>query len=95
MSLSKKDVEHIADLARLHLSDEEIERYQQQLSDILDHVSVLQGLDTKNSAIADGTQAADSRLREDIAGKAMPREKVLENAPKVKRHQFLVPPVLD
>ncbi len=95
MSLSKKEVEHIANLARLHLSEEEIGRFQQQLSDILDHVSTLQDLDTSKVSPASGLRAEGSRLREDIPGKAMPREELLRNAPSVRKHQFLVPPVLD
>ena len=95
MSLKKKDVRHIATLARLELSDEQIELYQQQLSDILDHVGALQNLDTKDVAPTSGLRVEDSRLREDIAGKAMSREDLLANAPEVHEDQFLVPPVLD
>lgn len=95
MSLSKKEVEHIADLARLHLQEDEILQFQQQLSDILEHVGVLQSLDTLESGESKEDSETDSRLREDVAGKAMPREELLKNAPDVKRHQFRVPPVLD
>ena len=95
MPLSKKEVEHIADLARLHLKKDEIARFQQQLSDILDHVGILQSVDTTEIEGAKSDSQIDSRLRDDIAGKAMPREDLLKNAPDVKRHQFRVPPVLD
>ncbi len=95
MSLSKQEVQHIATLARLHLSEEEIALYQQQLSDILDHVSALQQLDTQNVAPTSGLRVEDSRLREDVAGKAMPRVDLLANAPETRDDQFLVPPVLD
>ena len=95
MPLSKKEVEHIADLARLHLEEDEIVRFQQQLSDILDHIGILQSVETSavDSTTSDGPK--DSRLREDIAGKAMSRDELLKNAPDVKSHQFRVPPVLD
>ena len=46
MSLTLEEVEHIAELARLELTDEEKERYRQQLSAILDYVARLQALDT-------------------------------------------------
>ena len=46
MALSRKEVEHIAMLARLKLSEEEIERYRKQLSSILEHFARLQTLDT-------------------------------------------------
>lgn len=95
MALSKQDVEHIALLARLHLSAEEIARYQAQLSDILEHVGALQTLDTKQVPPMHGAAFEDSRLREDVPGAAMPRPDLLRNAPDVEDEQFRVPPVLD
>ena len=95
MSLTKQEVEHIAQLARLHLSEEETQRFQQQLSDILDHVSALQDLDTADVPPTSGLREEGSRLREDVPGEAMPREDLLSNAPQVRDDQFRVPPVLD
>jgi len=95
MALSKKDVDHIAHLARLHLSDEEKERYRGQLSDILEHVSALNALDTKDVAPMSTVVGEGSRLREDVPGDAMPREDLLRNAPDSDSDQFRVPPVLD
>jgi aspartyl-tRNA(Asn)/glutamyl-tRNA(Gln) amidotransferase subunit C len=95
MPLSKQEVQHIANLARLSLSEKEIELYQKQLSDILDHVDALQLLDTSKIDPISGLRVEDSRLREDVAGKAMTREDLLANAPETRDDQFLVPPVLD
>ena len=95
MHLSRKDVEHIALLARLHLSEEEKERYRQQLSNILDHISKLQELDTRDVPPMGSMAVEPSRLREDVPGPAMPREDLLRNAPDVSDDQFRVPPVLD
>jgi len=95
MHLSRKDVEHIALLARLHLSEEEKERYRQQLSNILDHISKLQELDTRDVPPMGSMAVEQSRLREDVPGPAMPREDLLRNAPDVSDDQFRVPPVLD
>lgn len=95
MSLSKQEVQHIANLARLELSDEEIVLYQQQLSDILEHVGALQALNTAEVAPTSGLRVEDSRLREDVPGEAMAREDLLSNAPETQDNQFLVPPVLD
>ncbi len=94
MALSKKDVEHIALLARLHLSDEEKERYREQLSDILEHVGALNRLDTEKVPPMSSV-VESSRLREDVPGEAMSREDLLSNAPDVAADQFRVPPVLD
>jgi aspartyl-tRNA(Asn)/glutamyl-tRNA(Gln) amidotransferase subunit C len=95
MPLSKQEVQHIANLARLSLSEKEIELYQKQLSDILDHVDALQQLDTSKVDPTSGLRVEDSRLREDVAGQAMSREDLLANAPETRDDQFLVPPVLD
>lgn len=95
MPLSKQDVDHIAQLARLHLSDEEQERYRQQLSDILDHVSKLQELDTTDVPAMASIVVPQSRLRPDEPAAAMPRAELLANAPEAAEQQFKVPPVLD
>ncbi len=95
MPLSRQDVEHIALLARLHLSDEEKERYREQLSNILDHISKLQELDTSQVQPMSSLVVAQSRLRPDEPGVSMPRADLLSNAPDVADEQFRVPPVLD
>lgn len=95
MPLSKEDVEHIALLARLHLSAEEQERYRGQLSDILDHVGKLQELDTTDVPAMSSVVVQKSRLREDVPEPAMPRADLLANAPETTDDQFRVPPVLD
>lgn len=95
MPLSREDVEHIALLARLHLTDEEKERYREQLSNILDHISKLQELDTSQVQPMSSVVVEQSRLREDVAGPAMPRQDLLRNAPDAADDQFRVPPVLD
>jgi aspartyl-tRNA(Asn)/glutamyl-tRNA(Gln) amidotransferase subunit C len=95
MPLSKEDVDHIALLARLHLSEEEKERYREQLSNILDHVGKLQELDTKDVPAMASIVVEQSRLRADEPEGAMPRADLLRNAPDVEDEQFRVPPVLD
>lgn len=95
MPLSRADVEHIALLARLHLTEDEKELYRQQLSNILDHINKLQELDTTNVQPMSSVVVEQSRLREDEPGPAMTREDLLRNAPDVADEQFKVPPILD
>jgi aspartyl-tRNA(Asn)/glutamyl-tRNA(Gln) amidotransferase subunit C len=95
MPLSREDVDHIAHLARLHLSEEEKELYREQLSNILDHISKLGELDTADVPPLSSVVVEQSRLREDEPGPAMTREDLLRNAPEVTDDQFRVPPVLD
>ena len=95
MTLTLKEVEHIALLARLELSQEEKERYQQQLSAILDHVAQLQELDTSKIKVTSVVQPPAARLRDDRAVKGLSTEQALQNAPAAEDDQFRVPPVLD
>lgn len=95
MPLSREDVDHIAHLARLHLSDDEKERYREQLSNILDHISKLSELDTTDVPLLRSVVVEQSRLREDNPGPAMARADLLRNAPEVTDDQFRVPLVLD
>ena len=95
MPLTREDVEHIALLARLHLSEEEKERYREQLSNILDHISKLQELDTSDVQPMSSVVVEQSRLRDDVPAPAMPRDDLLRNAPDAEDDQFRVPPILD
>ncbi len=95
MTLTRQEVDHIALLARLELSKEEKERYQQQLSDILDYVAQLQKLDTSNISPTSGVLPPSSPLRDDCVEKGLDTQRALENAPSVEADQFKVPPVLE
>jgi aspartyl-tRNA(Asn)/glutamyl-tRNA(Gln) amidotransferase subunit C len=95
MSLSLAEVEHIARLARLELSDEEKERYRQQLSAILDYVAELQTLDTRDIAPTSSVLPPRSRLRADEPRQGLAQGDLLANAPDVAASQFRTPPVLD
>ncbi|KAA3646583.1 MAG: Asp-tRNA(Asn)/Glu-tRNA(Gln) amidotransferase subunit GatC [Chloroflexi bacterium] len=95
MSLTLDEVKHIAHLARLELSAEELELYRQQLSSILDHVAQLDELDTADVEPLTSVLAEQSELRVDEPGQALPLDKLLGNAPDTDRDQFKVPPILD
>jgi aspartyl-tRNA(Asn)/glutamyl-tRNA(Gln) amidotransferase subunit C len=95
MTLTLKEVEHIAQLARLELTDEEKARYCDQLSAILDYAARLQTLDTADIPPTSSVLPARSVLREDVPGSSLPVEDVLRNAPSAEENQFRVPPVLE
>ena len=95
MSLSKQEVIHIARLARLDLTDSEIERYQQQLSSILDYADRLTTLDTSHIPPTSSVLPARSRFREDVPGESLPVSQLLVNAPQAEKDQFKVPPALE
>ncbi len=95
MSLTKEEVEHIAELARLELTEEEKERYREQLSDILDYAARLQALDTSHIPPTSTVLAKRAVLRPDVAVKGLSTDEALSNAPRAEQKQFRVPPVLE
>src|SRR5688572_8089581 len=82
MALSREEVEHVASLARLGLSGEEVTRMQEQLSSILEHIAALDRLDT--AAIPPTAQviALNNVMRSDVVKDSLPRDAVLANAPR-------------
>jgi len=95
MTLSRKDVEHIAELARLNLSDEEQALYQEQLSAILAYFEKLQELDTEAISPTASALPLRSVMREDEPRPPTPREDILANAPAAEDGCFAVPAVLE
>ncbi len=95
MALTLEEVEHIADLARLHLTDEEKARFREQLSAILEYAEMLNRLDI--SAIPPTATVLPLRtvLRQDEVTPSIPRERLLGNAPAAEAGMFQVPPVLE
>ena len=94
MSLSLEDVAHIAELARLQLTEEEQKRFLGQLSGILDHVARLQALDTAAIPPTSSVLPPRGALREDTPRPGLDLEALMQNAPARKGRQFRVPPVL-
>lgn len=95
MSLTLKEVEHIAMLARLKLSSGQLEHYRGQLSSILDHIAKLQELDTSNVPPTTGGGLTSMTLRADEPRPGLDIETLLKNAPDVDDGQFKVPPVFE
>jgi aspartyl-tRNA(Asn)/glutamyl-tRNA(Gln) amidotransferase subunit C len=95
MRLTLAQVEHIAELAKLALSDDEKARYQEQLSAILEYAERLQAVDT--SAIPPTATVLPLRnvMRADEPRDSMSREDVLANAPQAEADCFRVQAILD
>ncbi len=81
MPLTQAQVRHIAELARLRLTEAEIDRMQQQLSAILDYAARLQELDTESIPPTASVVPLQNVMREDTVKPSLPREEVLANAP--------------
>ncbi len=89
MPLSRAQVRHIAELARLELSDDEIDRMASQLSAILDYAGRLQELDTEAIPPTASVVPLQNVMRDDVVTPSLPREDVLRNAPdKDERGEF-------
>jgi len=95
MALTIEQVEHIARLARLDLSEEEKEQFRGQLSQILDHFAQLQELDTQEISPTFRVLDSASPLRLDQARSGLSTQEALRNAPESEDNQFRVPPVLE
>jgi aspartyl-tRNA(Asn)/glutamyl-tRNA(Gln) amidotransferase subunit C len=90
--LSRDQVLHVARLARLELSDEEIERFGGELSNVLDHIEKIGELgDLADVEPTSHVVAVENVLRADEPRPSWPREKVLEAAPDVADAGFRVP----
>ncbi|AFC27855.1 Asp-tRNA(Asn)/Glu-tRNA(Gln) amidotransferase subunit GatC [Paenibacillus mucilaginosus] len=95
MSVTIKDVEHVAGLARLALSEEEKERFTEQLNAILKYAEQLNQLDTDGVEPTSHAMPLVNVLREDERRESLPIEKVLLNAPDEEDGQIKVPAVLE
>jgi aspartyl-tRNA(Asn)/glutamyl-tRNA(Gln) amidotransferase subunit C len=95
LKLSREDVEHIALLARLGLSEEEIERFREQLSNILENFELLQEIDTTDVQPTAHVIALDNVVRDDEVLPSWPQNEVLENAPQAEDGYFRVRAVLE
>jgi len=95
MSLTIQEVEHIAELARLTLSPEEVEQYRDQLSAILDYAQSLKEINTDGILPTSSVLPDRSVLREDEVKTGLTPDQVLKNASKKQDSQFKVPPVME
>lgn len=95
MSLTLEQVEHIAELAKLALTDEEKARFREQLSAILDYAARLQAIDTSDIPPTATVLPVHTVLRDDAARPPTPRDDLLENAPEKEDGMFRVDVVLD
>jgi aspartyl-tRNA(Asn)/glutamyl-tRNA(Gln) amidotransferase subunit C len=93
-TLSRKDVEHVAFLARLGLTEDELARYEGQLNHILEQYAVLAELDTDHIPPTAQTIEVDNILRDDVARPGLSTEQALANAPARSGDYIVVPPIL-
>ncbi len=92
--ITAADVEKVAKLARLRLTDDELQRFTSQLGDVLEHAADLQSLDLEGVAPMAHPVHLRNVFRPDEPAEPMDRSEVLASAPSTEDGQFRVPPVL-
>ena len=92
--LSRADVEHVAYLARLGLTDAELRTLEGQLNHIVDQYAIFAQLDTEAIPPTAQTIELENILRDDVARPSLPVEDVLANAPERDGEFFVVPAIL-
>ena len=95
MRLELETVEHIATLARVGLTPEEMERMRDQLSAVLDHISMLQEVNTDDIPPTAQVIQQQNVMRDDVVRPSLPRDLVLLNAPEQEDGYLRVNAVLD
>ena len=94
MPLSRAQVEHIAKLARLNLTSDEVDKYTRELTVILTYIDQLQAVDTTGVEPKNQFITAENVFREDIPEASLPRDEALRNAPDHDDKYFHVPKVI-
>lgn len=95
MKLSKDEVKHMALLARLGLSEDDIEKFQHQLSDILENFEILNQVDTANLPPTAQSISLENVFRPDEPHPSLPVNEVLANAPDEEDNSFKIKAVLE
>ena len=94
MKITRKEVEHVAHLARLNLSDEELEKMTGQLDNILSYVAKLDELDTSQVLATSHVFAVSNAFREDVEKESLSQVEALKNGPQHDDQMFQVPKII-
>lgn len=94
MSISKDDVLHVAGLARLELSEDEVSKYEEELNDVLKFMDKLNELDTEGIEPSAHVLDINNVFREDEVQESFDVEEILANAPEREDDYFKVPSIL-
>lgn len=95
MSVTKKDVDYVADLARLQLKEDERESLVNDMNQILDYMTTLEEVDTSDVEPLEHVIDLEYRLRDDKAKEPLSHEEALKNAPDADSDYFRVPRVIE
>jgi len=94
MTITREDIIHVANLARLEVSDADIETFVDQLGEILEYVNTLNQVDTRGVPPTSHAISLSNAFREDIECGHLGRDEALRNAPEKEDGSFLVPKIV-
>ena len=95
MQVSIEEILHIANLAKLELKDEEIEKYMENLQEILDFANIVNNAPVDGLDVTIGANEAKNVFRKDEVKLFKDVDSLLQNAPEQTNHMFKIPKVLD
>ena len=95
MQVSKEEILHIANLAQLELKGEEIEKYMENLQEILDFANIVNNAPVDGLDVTIGANEAKNVFRKDEVKLFKDVDSLLQNAPEQTNHMFKIPKVLD
>ncbi len=95
MKVSREEILHIANLAQLELEEQEIEKYQSNLQDILDFANIVNNAPVENLDITIGANEMKNVFRKDEVKIFKNIDGLLKNAPEQEQHMFKIPKVLN
>jgi len=89
--IEREEVRHVARLARLALSDAEVDRMAIELAGVLEHIATIEQLDLEGVPPTSHVVSVENALRPDVPRPSLPRERALESGPQVLDDGFAVP----
>ncbi|WP_373898044.1 Asp-tRNA(Asn)/Glu-tRNA(Gln) amidotransferase subunit GatC [Haloimpatiens sp. FM7315] len=95
MAISKKDVEYVAKLSKIHINEDEKDEFIKDFNDILNYMEILNGLDTENIEPLTNPYYIDNKFREDEVLDSMSPKEVFRNSKDRYEEYFIVPKVIE
>ena len=94
MKITREEVLHVAELARLHLDESSIDNFSDQIANILEYVDKLRQINTEGVSSTSHAVSRTNAFREDSLKEHLKRERTLSNAPDKSHDSFIVPKII-
>ncbi len=94
MKITKEEIHHVADLARLELDEKNVMTYATQVAEILNYVNILNQVDTSGIQPTSHAISLTNAFRNDERAASLPTKKAIANAPEKQSGAFIVPKII-